>query len=83
MARSVAEIEVELGYVNQAIQDLLRTGVSVSRPGMSYTRADLAQLRDLRKDLQREIRRKSSGQGPTFVTQSNNAVTGESGDWGE
>ena len=70
-----------LTEVETAIRDILLTGVSHSRPGMSLTRASLGELNSLRKTLIKEATRASSD-GVSFISDFSSAES-DANNWGD
>lgn len=50
-----------LQQVRDAIEAVLTRGQDVSVGGKRYTRANLSELRDLRRELENQVRRESTG----------------------
>jgi len=80
---AVSTAELTLGEINQAIRKILLTGQSYSRAGLTLTRANLPELRALRKEIIRETNRKSDG--ISSVSDFSRAAGGstESDEWGD
>ena len=81
---AISDAELTLGEVNQAIRAILLTGQSYTRAGFSLNRANLPELRALRKELKFENARKSST-GSTAISDFSGAdgTSTESDDWGD
>jgi len=58
---------ITLDEVNAAIRAILTTGASYSIAGRTFTRANLKDLRELRKEIIVESKRNSSGTGSSFI----------------
>ena len=73
-----------LAEVEAAIRKVLLTGSAYNRTGLSFTRADLGELRSLRRELMAE-QRAGSETGSTFVPDFNTGSGSgtEADEWGD
>ena len=72
-----------IAQVDQAIEDILLTGQSYSRPGLTLTRANLPDLEKLRKRIIGDDARSSSGSGAALISDFSGSPGSESSEWGE
>ena len=81
---AVESTSLTLAEVEAAIRKVLKTGSAYTRTGLSYTRADLGALRELRREIMAE-QRAGSGTGPTFVSDFNTGSGSgtEADEWGD
>jgi hypothetical protein len=74
----MATSTLTLAQVEQAIENILKTGQSYSRPGLTLTHAPLAQLEELRDKLIAEAQ--SAGDNGRFIVSDFNMSQGGEGD---
>ena len=84
MARTVAQVQAQLDKVNTAIDDLLTTGQTYSRPDFSLGRASLADLMKMQQRLEKQLVRMGST-GSSSVVDSSGGTAGQTEDdeWGD
>jgi len=85
MSQTLVELEQQLTYVNEAINAILTGGQSYSRPGFSFSRASLSELRSMRTELQRQVQRMDTkeGNGVLSVVESSGGFQTEGDEWGD
>jgi hypothetical protein len=69
-ALTLEQLDVDIAATRQAITDILTGLQQVSRPGLSYSRADLGQVREHLKYLLAQRNKMSGGTGLLFVRDS-------------
>jgi hypothetical protein len=75
-ALTIGQLDADIAATRQAITDVLTGLQQVSRPGLSYSRADLGQLREHLKYLLAQRNKMSGESAILFVRESGGSTNG-------